>query len=80
MLAKQNRTDEAIAEFRKAIELNPKFTPAYNNLAAALANQGHLEEAATYYRRSLEEKPSAAVQAALAGVLSQLGKPGDAAH
>jgi tetratricopeptide (TPR) repeat protein len=37
----RGRPDEAIAEFRKAIEVDPHFTPAYNNLAAeALAQQG----------------------------------------
>ena len=46
MLARQGRTDEAIAEFRKAIDADPKFTPAYNNLAEALAKQGKLEDAA----------------------------------
>ena len=59
VLARQGRADEAIAEFRKAIDIDPNFTPAYNNLADALAQQGKLEEAAEYYRRSLAEKPSA---------------------
>ena len=48
VLARQGRTDEAVAEYRQAIDIDPKFTPAYNNLAAALAKQGKLEEAAHY--------------------------------
>jgi Flp pilus assembly protein TadD len=75
VLARQDRTDDAIAEFRKAIDANPKFAPAYNNLAEALVKQGKLEEAAEYYRRSLAEKPSPAVQNALDAVLRKLGRP-----
>jgi superkiller protein 3 len=79
VLARQGRTDEAIAEFRKAIDVDPKFTPAYNNLADALAQQGKLEEAEQYYKRSLAAKPSAAVYNALGVVLRKLGKMDEAA-
>ncbi len=41
--------------------------------------QGKLEEAETYYRRSLAEKPSPAVHNALGAVLRQLGKPDEVA-
>ena len=80
VLARQGRTDEAIAEFRKAIDVDPHFTPAYNNLAGTLAKQGKLEEAADYYRRSLAETPSAAVYNALGAVLRGLGKTDEAAE
>jgi pentatricopeptide repeat protein len=79
VLARQGRTDEGVAEFRKAIDVDPHFTPAYNNLADALAKQGKLEEAEHYYRRSLAEKPSAAVHNALGVVLHKLGKRDEAA-
>ena len=74
VLARQGRTDEAIVEFRKALDANPKYTPACNNLAEALVKQGQLEEAERYYRRSLAEKPSPAVQNALHDVLRKLGR------
>jgi len=74
VLARQRRTDDAMAEFRKAIESDPKFTPAYNNLAEALAEQGQLEAAERYYRRSLAERPSAVVYNALGAVLRRLGR------
>jgi Flp pilus assembly protein TadD len=74
VLARQGRTDEAVGEFRTAIDLDPKFVPAYNNLAEALVQQGKLVEAEQYYRRSLAVKPSAAVQDALDRVLRRLGK------
>ena len=79
VLARQGRTEEAITEFRKAIDVDPKYTPGYNNLADALAKQGKLEEAAHYYQLSLAEKPSAAVYSALGGVLGKLGRADEAA-
>jgi Flp pilus assembly protein TadD len=80
VLARQARTEEAIAEFRTAIDVNPRFTPAYNNLAEALVTQGKLDEAETYYRRSLAEKPTAAVHNALGAVLGKLGRTEEAAE
>jgi len=79
VLSRQGRTEEAIAEFQKAIDVDRHFTPAYNNLAGLLAKQGDLEGAAHYYRRSLEERPSAAVHNALGIVLGRLGKANEAA-
>jgi len=78
VLARQSRTDEAVAEFRKATTADPKFVPAYNNLAEALAKQGKLEEAADYYRRSLALRPNPSVHNALGGVLRQLGREDEA--
>lgn len=69
-----------MAEFRKAIERDPKFTPAYNNLAKALEEQGKLEEAVRYYRLSLAERPSPAVHSALGALLRRLGKTDEAAE
>ncbi|MBX3024294.1 tetratricopeptide repeat protein [bacterium] len=80
VLVQQGRTDEAIAEFRQAIDADAQYVPAYNNLADALARQDHLDEAAETYRRSLALKPSAAVHNALGGILRQLGKPAEAAE
>jgi pentatricopeptide repeat protein len=74
VLVRQERVGEAVAEFRKAIGVDPHYVPAYNNLAEALVEQGKLEEAEHYYRQSLAEKPSPAVQNALAAVQRQLGK------
>ena len=78
VLVRRGRTDQAVAEFRKAIDVDAKFTPAYNNLADALAKQGKLEEAEHYYTRSLAEKPSAAVYSALGAVQQKLGKMNEA--
>lgn len=78
VLARQDRTDEAYAEYRKAIEIDPKYTPAYNNLADTLARHGRLEEAEQVYQRSLAVKPSPAVYSALGVLQRRLGKTREA--
>jgi tetratricopeptide (TPR) repeat protein len=80
VLARQGRADEAIAEFRAALAVDPKFAPADNNLAEALVQQGKLADAVPYYQASLAAHPSAAVYAALAGVLRRLGRTDEAAE
>jgi tetratricopeptide (TPR) repeat protein len=76
VLDRQGQRAEAIAEFHKAIDANPRFTPAYNNLAQALEEQGDFQQAATYYRRSLELQPDPAVQNALDAVMRRLRAAG----
>ena len=49
--------DEAIACYRRALELRPDFAAGHNNLGNALKNQGKLDEAIACYRRALELKP-----------------------
>jgi tetratricopeptide (TPR) repeat protein len=80
VLAQQGRAEEATQQFRKAIEINPKYTPAYNNLGDTLAKQGKLDEAEFYYQASLREKPSTAIHTALGVVLKKLGRNGEAAE
>jgi tetratricopeptide (TPR) repeat protein len=75
VLAREGRGDDAIAEFHRAIDLDPHFTPAYNNLAAALEAQGQLADAAYYYRQSLAQKPSPVVRDTLNAILQKLGNP-----
>jgi Flp pilus assembly protein TadD len=69
VLARQGRAEEAVAELRAALALDPTYVPACNNLGDVLAKQGRLDEGASYYRRSLAAKPSPAVERALDAVL-----------
>jgi len=46
-----------IAEYRKALELDPGYAPAHNYLGAALDDQGDLDGAVASYRRAVELAP-----------------------
>jgi tetratricopeptide (TPR) repeat protein len=57
-LMKQGKLEEAIQNFKKAIEINPNYDKAYNNLALALRQQGKLEEAIQNFRKAIEINPN----------------------
>ena len=46
--------DEAVACYRRALELKPDSAEAHNNLGNAWKDQGELDEAIACYRRALE--------------------------
>ena len=56
-LKDQGRLDEAIAEYRTALRLNPNLAPAHASLGAALSRQGKLDEAIAEYRRRSASSP-----------------------
>ena len=49
--------DQAISEFNKALEINPKDSGAYNNRGAAYMNKGQYDQAISDYTKSLEINP-----------------------
>jgi predicted O-linked N-acetylglucosamine transferase (SPINDLY family) len=50
-----NRSEfEAERQFRQALELNPDFASAHNNLGCSLQDQGRHEESEASFRRALE--------------------------
>jgi tetratricopeptide (TPR) repeat protein len=51
------QVDDAIASYRKAIELDPKLTEAYNNLGTILADKGQVDEAIACFRKAIELEP-----------------------
>ncbi len=57
ILSRQHKTDEAITEFRKAIELDPRYALPHYNLGVALREQGKTEEAIAEYRKAIELDP-----------------------
>ena len=56
-LAGRGQFDEAIAHYRKALEIKPDFAEAHNNLGSALASRGQVDEAMVHYRQALKIKP-----------------------
>src|SRR5262249_37408816 len=54
------RLDEAIAEYREAIRLNPNFAEAHINLGRALRYKGLLDEAIAEYREAIQINPNSA--------------------
>ena len=49
--------DEAIACFQKAVELDPKYAAAHNNLGNALRTKGQVDEAVACYQKAVELDP-----------------------
>ncbi|MBX3508702.1 MAG: tetratricopeptide repeat protein [Parvibaculum sp.] len=57
VLLRQDRVDEAVAAFEKAIELNPNLAAAYGNLGNAEQKRGNMEAAAAAYERACALNP-----------------------
>ena len=57
VLAGCGRPVEAIAHFKKAIEIKPDYVDAHNNLGNALAGCGQFSEAIAHYRKVLDINP-----------------------
>ena len=66
-LADRGQSEEAIADFEKAVKFDPDFLMARNDLGVALARRGQLDEAMVQFRRVLETQP------AYADALANLG-------
>ena len=49
--------DQAIADYTKALEINPKYYDAYNNRAHAYFKKGQDDRAIADYTRALEINP-----------------------
>jgi len=56
-LMADGQTDEAIARYRRALEINPGFAGTHGNLGIALVKRGRTDEAVSEYRKALEIEP-----------------------
>jgi Tfp pilus assembly protein PilF len=56
-LNKQNRTQEAIQHYSKALQIKPDHFEAHNNLGNALNKQNRTQEAIQHYLKALQLKP-----------------------
>ncbi len=58
---KKNVTDEAIAECRKALDINPKYAPVHNSLGVAYEKKGMIDEAVAEFNEAVAINPNYAV-------------------
>jgi len=78
-LQSDNRFDEAIAHYRRAVAFKADYAPAYSNMGAALRAEGRLSDAVTAYEHALALQPDEGeAHYNLANALQDQGKPGEA--
>ena len=72
---KAENSDQAIAAFRRAIDLNADFFEAHNNLANALVARKDCDEAIVFYHRAIALRPTSGESHYNLGVaLSHMGR------
>jgi tetratricopeptide (TPR) repeat protein len=75
ILRQKGRLDEAIAHFRRAVEIHPEYADAQNALGVTLLREGRVDEAIIHLQKALELRPDRAEDHNnLAGVLWQQGR------
>jgi len=58
-LYRSNQHEEALASYRRAVQLAPDYAEAHNDLAVVLLDLGQTREAVACYREALRLKPDA---------------------
>jgi hypothetical protein len=67
--------DGAIGEYREALRLNRDYGAVYNDIAAALATQGRIQESVPYFQKALEFNPAdPSIHLNLAMALEAIGR------
>jgi Flp pilus assembly protein TadD len=74
----QNRLDDAIIYFERALEISPDHANAWGNLGAALLRQGRTAEALQDFQRALQLEPCAKSHSDLGYALLQAGSVSEA--
>jgi len=78
-LEQQGRREEAIAQYREALRIDPGRVQAHNNLGNLLDEAGRTQEALAEFREALRLNPKAALaHANLGTTLARLGRFDDA--
>jgi Flp pilus assembly protein TadD len=78
-LQSDNRFDEAIEHYRRAVAFKADYAPAYANMGAALRAEGRLSDAVAAYEHALALRPDEGeAHYNLANALQDQGKPGEA--
>ena len=79
-LRAQRRPDEAVASYRRALEIKPCYPEACINLGNVLLEQRQFDAAAASYRRALQDRPDVAqAHSNLGNALRGLGQLEEAA-
>jgi tetratricopeptide (TPR) repeat protein len=58
VLYQKGQLDDAMAYYRKALEINPRYAEAHSNLGAALWQKGQVAEAEAHFQKALEISPN----------------------
>jgi len=75
LMVEKGKYDEAIPEFRRALELNPEDVRSHSKLGIALAGIGRVDEAISEYRKAMELDPDYADAYSKLGLaLARIGK------
>ncbi|MGD0813255.1 MAG: tetratricopeptide repeat protein [Verrucomicrobiota bacterium] len=78
-LFQKGKTEEAIAHYRKALEINAQSAEAHYNLATALLRTGRVDEAIDHFQRALQIRPNdAEAHFNLGNALQQRGRMAEA--
>jgi tetratricopeptide (TPR) repeat protein len=56
-LHNQNKTEEALIYYQKAVELNPFLSEAYNNIAIIYKDMGKYDEAEAAFKKAVKVRP-----------------------
>ena len=71
----EGRLEEAIAQYREALEIDPEYARAHHNLGVALERQGHRTEALAQHMEAVRIQPDyATYQLGLATALHRSGR------
>ncbi len=73
-LTRAGRLEEAVAQFRKAIDLNDSFAPAHRAYALALELEGKLPEAITEYEKAAAPGDDPISRGALGRIYGMVGR------
>jgi tetratricopeptide (TPR) repeat protein len=57
-LFERGQVDEAMAHYKRAVELEPRYATAHYNLGGVLRQKGQLDEAIAQFRKALEIQPA----------------------
>ena len=57
-LFQKGQLDEAVAQYQKAVEINPTYAEAHSNLGVALFQKGQVDDAVAQYQKAVEINPT----------------------